>query len=356
MSNEVYDEENTGSSVESTNSAPKKKGFGFSVKNQIENLTGGGLPLFLVIVVTFVAVAASCLAVFFTNVQGEEKVMVPDVVGKSWATAFLEMQAKELYPRLYLRYSDQPGEEGLVLEQNPPGGSISKAYRRIEITVSRGVAVDSIENYVGQNVDAVQTKLQTLFSGNTLVDLRPAVFQRSDEKEGTILAQYPEEGTFISEPTKLFLVVSSGSQNKKVTVPDFTGLSVLKLLEQMQNSKLVFNFTTHDATAQETPGTVTGMDKSGAEVDSFSTVTLNLAFPARQESDEEVYGILNFTLPEYPFPVPVRLETTDSEGNNKELTTIMHPGKDVQLPYVVKKGSTLTLYALDTAVTQQTVN
>jgi len=365
MSIEIYDEEHQGASTEGfgmdnadegKQAKAKKKGFGLSVKNQVESFSNGGLPLLVTIILAFAAVVISCLAVFFTSVQGEEKVMVPNIVGKPWSTAFLEMQAKELYPKLYLRYSDRPGEEGLVLDQNPPGGTIAKASQRVEVTISRGIAVDSIENYQGQDIDAVQTRLQTLFSGNTLVDVRPAVYQKSTAKAGTILAQYPAEGTVISDPIKLFLIVSSGSEAPKVTVPNFTGISIDKLLEVMQNSKLVFEFKSHDAAGGEAPGTVTATDKAGAEVEAFSTVTLDLAFPVRGEADETVYGVLTCNLPEYPYPVPVRLESTDAEGNTKEITTISHPGKQVQIPYAVSKGSVLTLYAMDSTVTQQTVN
>ncbi len=370
MSIEIYDEEHQGASTEGFGSenymakaseakatgSAKKKGFGLSVKNQVENFSNGGFPLLITIILAFIAVVVSCLAVFFTSVQGEEKVMVPNVIGKSWSTAFLEMQAKELYPKLYLRYSDKPGEEGLVLDQTPPGGTIVKAYQRIEVTVSRGIAVDSIENYVGQDIDAVQTRLQTLFSGNTLVDVRPVVYQKSSSKAGTILSQYPAEGTIISDPIKLFLIVSNGNEVEKVTVPNFTGVSIEKLLELMQTSKLVFEFKSHDAAGGEAPGTVTATDRAGAEVEAFSTVTLDLAFPVRGEADETVYGVLNCTLPEYPYPVPVRLEATDAEGNTKEIATISHPGKAVQIPYIVTKGSVITLYAMDSTVTQQTVN
>ena len=47
---------------------------------------------------------------------------------------------------------------------------------------------------------------------------------------------------------------------------------------------------------------------------------------------------------------------TDAEGNTKEIATISHPGKAVQIPYIVTKGSVITLYAMDSTVTQQTVN
>lgn len=50
------------------------------------------------------------------------------------------MQVKELYPKIQLRYSDVPGDKGMILEQNPVAGTIVKASRRIDLVVSRETA------------------------------------------------------------------------------------------------------------------------------------------------------------------------------------------------------------------------
>src|SRR5574344_2913826 len=118
-------------------------------QDQMSNLKDGGKPLILTVVVTFLVMVIVCLAVFFASVKGAEKVMVPNVVGKDLETALLEMQAKELYGKIQLKYSDVPGDEGTVLNQNPHAGAIVKAYRRITLTVSSGAVIDIVENYIG---------------------------------------------------------------------------------------------------------------------------------------------------------------------------------------------------------------
>ncbi|MBR2106257.1 MAG: PASTA domain-containing protein, partial [Treponema sp.] len=126
------------------------------------------VPLYIgVAIASFFVVVMAAVATFFLTVKGPEQVLVPNVVGKQLEDALLEMQVKELYPKINLRYSDVPGDEGSILEQNPPAGAIVKGYSRVSLVVSRGVVVDKLGNYVGQNYDDVVLSLQTLFAGQT---------------------------------------------------------------------------------------------------------------------------------------------------------------------------------------------
>ena len=64
-------------------------------------------------IVFFVALIAT--AVFFLFVRGAEQTMVPDVRGKDLIQALLELQQKELYPRIQLRYSGAVADKGKIL-------------------------------------------------------------------------------------------------------------------------------------------------------------------------------------------------------------------------------------------------
>lgn len=342
--------------IEKENKKNKKKGkLGFFFKNQIENIQGGGIHILVTVFLTFLAVVISCLAVFFTSVQGQEKVMVPNVIGKNWSTAFLEMQAKELYPKLILRYSEKAGEEGLVLEQDPPAGSIVKAYHKVSVTVSRGIAIDRLEDYVGKNIDDVQTKLRTLFSGTSTLQIQPTVYQVSESPAGQILAQYPGGGTFLSDSVKVYFVVSAGSSMPQVTVPDLKDASMQQLFAAMENSRLLFTFNQQDAPRGQNHASVIKVQKADQKVEAFSTVTVDLSFPIPSEDDTDVYGILNATIDSYPYPVPIHLEENDEDGNTRTIVSFSHPGGKVEVPYSAKKGSILTLYTMDQIVAQETV-
>ena len=52
-------------------------------------------------------------------------------------------------------------------------------------------------------------------------------------------------------------------------------------------------------------------------------------------------------LPEYPYPVPVKLDSQDQNGKLVTLAEFCHLGKHFTVPYDVKKNTTLILYVLD---------
>ncbi len=332
--------------------------FRASFKRQIAGLAESGKPVFITFFLTIIFMGAACLAVFFFFLQGEEQVMVPNVVGKNLTNALLEMQQKELYAKIQLRYSDMPGDIDTILEQSPEPGAIVKAYRRVTLTVSRGVAVDSIDDYVGKAVEEVLPRLQTLFSGDSsLVKLAPPVYQKSGSAEGIILAQYPEGGTYISDPLTLQFIVSSGTKTEIVELPELIGMTVPQVYEAMQKGKVIFDFSSHNASESEKSGTVTYMEKpAGSKVSAYSRIKADVAFAPRKENDTVINGILSYTLPEYPYPLSVKLEATDSEGRTKTLVSFNHPGKAITIPYSVNAGSMLTLYVRDRQMYQQDID
>ena len=162
-----------------------------SFTNAMERLQSNGKSLVVLILSAVVVMFIACLAVFFAFVKGPEQVMVPDLEGKVWSEAMLEMQAKELYPKIQLRYTDSPEDEGKILNQNPIAGAIVKAGTRVTLTISRGVIIDHVENYVGMKLDDVRLKLQTMFTGSTrpLIVLANPVYKPNEADAGTILEQ-----------------------------------------------------------------------------------------------------------------------------------------------------------------------
>lgn len=108
------------------------------------------------------------------------------------------MQVKELYPKIQLRYSDVPGDKGMILEQNPVAGTIVKASRRIDLVVSRGPSYEQtrVPNLVGMTVQEIlaqmsRSKIAFNFSA------RPATQdETADGKAGTVVTQ-AASGEFI---------------------------------------------------------------------------------------------------------------------------------------------------------------
>lgn len=302
---------------------------------------------------TLLITIVACIIVFALSLKGSEKVMVPDVAGKDLSVAMLEMQAKELYPKIQLRYSDKPDDKGVILEQSPAPGAIVKAGRRINLIVSRGAIMERMENYIGQNIDDVRIHLQTLFTSTTtplIVIKDPPLPKFDTAPAGTILEQDPLPDTPISGPVQIQFVVSNGPESDKVRVPSLIGLPIAKVLKEMEKTEVVFDFTSRAPEASETAGTVVSqIPAEDTLINAWSRVDTVIAMPVHP-TDGKVYGIFTETLQEYPYPFQITIEAVTPTGNRYTLVTMKHPGGLLTVPYAVEDGTVLTLTILNKEV------
>ncbi len=317
------------------------------------------IPAFLgICLCAFALMCFAAFTIFFMNVKGPEKVLVPNVMGKSLEDALLEMQVKELYPKISLRYSETPGDEGTILDQSPDAGAIVKGYSRVSLVVSRGVIVDKVDEYTGMNIEDLRMKLQTLFAGQTkpLIVLAEPEYKPDISDAGTILEQDPPAGTKISEPVTVQLVVSRGPNYENTKAPYLIGQSVNDLLQTITRSKLVFDITSHKASSDEKPGTVVDQQAFDSEfVPNYTRVSVEMALPSG-EYNENIYGIFAEKLIDYPYPVPMELKAYPQDGNPYTVLSFNHPGGDVTIPYAVPKGTTLEFSVVGKVYSKKTIN
>lgn len=321
-----------------------------------DDISGNGKTIVitsLVMLIIFIAVAT---LTFFISLKSAEQVMVPNVVGKDLPEALLDLQARELYPRIQLRYSQKADEKGLILEQTPNPGAIVKGGKRVELVVSQGTVIDTVQNYIGENINEVQTMIRELFTSGSRQYLQikqPYLTQYSAEPAGTILEQEPAAGTPISSNMELTFVVSKGAQSETTQVPDMTGADLKKIYQVMQRAAVTFSFT-----ANSTPDAagITVQQQSVAaqsEVPVFSPVTLTVSLP--KPKDGMVSGILKTTLAEFPYPFTVSLYAAYPNGDKDMLTSFRHPGGACSVPYTVPEGTKLSLEVLNKEVYTETV-
>ena len=321
-----------------------------------DDISGNGKTIVitsLVMLIIFIAVAT---LTFFISLKSAEQVMVPNVVGKDLPEALLDLQARELYPRIQLRYSQKADEKGLILEQTPNPGAIVKGGKRVELVVSQGTVIDTVQNYIGENINEVQTMIRELFTSGSRQYLQikqPYLTQYSAEPAGTILEQEPAAGTPISSNMELTFVVSKGAQSETTQVPDMTGADLKKIYQVMQRAAVTFAFT-----AGSTTGTDITVQQQSAtaqsEVPVFSPVTLTVSLP--KPKDGMVSDILTTTLAEFPYPFTVSLYAAYPNGDKDMLTSFRHPGGACSVPYTVPEGTKLSLEVLNKEVYTETVS
>ncbi|MDR2924084.1 MAG: PASTA domain-containing protein [Treponema sp.] len=313
----------------------------------------------------FIAMAAALLvlvgiiaaSIFFVAVRGGEQTLVPELRGKELSEALLELQAKELYPRIQRRYSQSARDKGLILEQDPAAGTIVKAGRRIRMVVSQGVIINRVENYIGRNIEDVRMDIQTLAasSGSSPLSLKEPMYDFSGETPGTIIRQKPEAGTDISGPTSLEFVVSRGQEDSLVTAPQLVGLSISSALEQIGRAKVAFEFTLRERQEGERGETVVYQNPpAGASVTSDVILNLTVNYPSRLR-ENEVFGLFEYTMPQNPYPLPVRLEALLPSGDRKRIIDVDYPGGKFTAPYRLPADSVLVLYLMNREIYRETV-
>jgi beta-lactam-binding protein with PASTA domain len=313
---------------------------------------------FFMTVCLMVFVGVIALSVFFHFIQGAEQTLVPDVQGKDVTAALLELQEKELYPRIQLRYSQSTQDRGIILEQDPPVGTIVKAGRRIKLVVSQGIIINRVENYIGRPINEVRMDIQTLFSTATqpLLSLKePFMYEYSTAPVGTVLQQYPEPGTAISGPLVLEFVVSRGQENTMIRVPTLTGLSVSAALEEISRSGINFIFTLRSVRGNEQPGTVVSQEPAGQSmVTDNIRVYLTVAAPVNLGTGE-IFDLFKYTIPRNAYPLSVQLEAILPSGERRTLLTVAYLGGEFTVPYQLPVGSVLILSMLNREIHRQTV-
>ncbi|UCF97143.1 MAG: PASTA domain-containing protein [Spirochaetaceae bacterium] len=301
----------------------------------------------ILIVAMFLLMVLIGLVTFWLSVRGAEEVLVPNVEDKELIAALIELQEKELYPRLQVRYSSD-FEKGMVIEQKPASGTIVRVGRRITLTVSRGPVIDRVEDYVGQKLEDVRIHLQTLFASyRALLKIKePVSYVFDPQPAGTILAQKPDPGTVIDSVTELELVVSRGPRGELVEVPEFMEMDFRDAIAQLSNANFPFMFSVKRAEGEERPGVVVAQTpEAESEVPYGSVMQLTMTRPTRIPRGQ-VFGVFNYVLPDYPIMVDITLDSISEEGNSTILA-MKHPGGPISIPYIVEEDSELVLYIFD---------
>jgi eukaryotic-like serine/threonine-protein kinase len=288
------------------------------------------------------------LVTFSIAVRGQEETLVPNVQGKELATALIELQGKELYPDIQVQFSTKV-EKNLIIDQRPAPGTLVKAGKRIILRVSKGPIIDKVENYVGRSLVDVRAHLQTMFATQApnLVIREPVIYRvEPGSAPGIILAQNPKPGAQISGLTYLEFVVSRGQGGDFAEVGDYKGMSFQEAVADLMKAGIAFTFTVQKSTKPATAGTVTAQNPDPKEILAYGQSVQLTMSPPPSVGKDNVFGLFQYTLPDYPIAVDIRLEVV-SEGGRSTLLAMKHPGGPLAVPYVVPEGSEIILSVLD---------
>ena len=174
------------------------------------------IGLFLLLVVSFFIGTFLVYGKFWSS----NEVAVPNVVGKQLVAAKHMLEDKNLRVTVEETFDDKV-PTGQVVSQFPEAGSIVKEQRAITIYISKGGEVALAPDLRGLSRREAEIQLKNMGLQLGRVD---EVF--SDQKANTVVEQNPRQGTQVMKGYSVDIVISKGEEEKKVTVPDFHGMSI----------------------------------------------------------------------------------------------------------------------------------
>lgn len=296
----------------------------------------------------------SFLLSFFIAVRGAEKTLVPNVTGELLIDGLINLQEKELYPRIQVRFTEDPMEKDHIISQDPQAGSVVKAGRRVKLTISKGAVVDKVGDYVGKDLRDVKNQLQTLFASYKplLIIKEPVSYVFDEAPAGTILEQKPEAEEQIAGLTEIEMVVSRGPIGESYKLDDYSGLKWQDALKRLVRSNQPFEFVLSEEESDLKFSTVMEQSpEAGDVILSGTPVVLSVNNPAKLGRDER-FGIFEIALPDYPISVDLVVEKILTGGKTQPVLEMKHPGGPFSFPYRDDAGSTYVLKIYDEKIKQ----
>lgn len=308
-----------------------------------------------IIIYTFIGVillmAAAAATSFLVTLEGPEEIMVPEVREKELEQALVDLQERRLYGIIRLRYTSDPTLKGQVVEQEPAAGTLVRAGKEVELIVSRGAVVDRVGDYVGRPLDEVRQELQALFTTfDELLRISDVSYVFDSAPVGTVLEQSPEAGTELTGPTELDLVVSRGAAAERIELPSYVGLEYEEAMRLLAGQNIPFIFTITQDEQEGDPGFVVSQSPPPeTEITRGTKVNLRI-LPPEDLAEDQVFGMFERVLPDYPVPVEMTLQAAAPDGSRRTVFTMRHPGGELAVPFVEEVGTTLILSRYDTEV------
>ncbi|MBN2439964.1 MAG: PASTA domain-containing protein [Spirochaetales bacterium] len=294
--------------------------------------------------------------VFFTNLKGHEKIIVPNVTTTETnkmdiIDAIIKLQDKYLGVKIQEKHSSQYAR-GIVIEQKPRPGAVVKAGRRVTLTVSKGPVINKLGDYIGKGLGWLRLELRSKFSSDdkVLIEIRePVIYQYSDTIEkDRIIEQKPAPDTPIyeNEVTYIDLVVSKGPRGQEVRAGHYVGKNYVDVMRMLESNNIPFVFELSTDTQNAKEGmVVTQTPEADEEITRLVPVQLTIA-PVVTLEEDEVFDIFQYIVEKYPIPVDLKV-IAQYQGESKVLVSIKHEGGKISFPYRVKSGTELIVYIMD---------
>ncbi len=173
------------------------------------------------------------LSVFFTIsffIKSEETVVVPDLTEVNILEAVEIISDLDLNVRITRSVYSNEYPENMVISQEPEPGTELKKGRNIKLTYSHGIQYVIMPNLSHLNIDEAKIIIEK--KGLLLNNISKQY--SSEIGKDSIIDHLPRSGFSIERGSPIDLLISAGSMNQKVIIPEFKGKSIDNAFDQIE--------------------------------------------------------------------------------------------------------------------------
>jgi serine/threonine-protein kinase len=199
---------------------------------------------------------------------------VPRVVGMTFdaATAAMEKAGFHVIKGDTRFHKTTP--EGVILEQDPPAGSVQKRGAEVTLVVSGGQATATVPEVIGLSQQQAQIAIE-----NAGFQFGSVSQQNSDRARGAVIATDPASGTTLELPATVSITLSQGPSS--IQVPDLTGRTLADARSTLEQLGLRLGGTSRDTSSFMPENTILSQTPApGMTVSAGASVSLRISqFP-----------------------------------------------------------------------------
>jgi eukaryotic-like serine/threonine-protein kinase len=199
---------------------------------------------------------------------------IPRVVGMEFEKASAELEKAGFHALKGQSRFHKTTPEGIVLEQDPPAGSVQKRGAEVTLAVSAGQATATVPQLIGVTQQQAQIAIEN--AGFTFGSISQ---QLSDQPRGAVIASDPPAGTTLDLPATVSITLSQGPST--IQIPDLTGRTLADARSTLEQLGLDLGATTRDTSSFMPENTVLSQSPSpGTTVSAGASISLRISrFP-----------------------------------------------------------------------------
>jgi beta-lactam-binding protein with PASTA domain len=199
---------------------------------------------------------------------------IPRVVGMTFEAAGSTLQKAGFHALRGQTRFHKSTPEDIVLEQDPPAGSVQKRGAEVTLAISGGQATAVVPEVRGSTQQQARVAIE-----NAGFQFGSVSQQTSDQPRGAVISTDPPPGTSLDLPATVSIMLSQGPSS--VQIPDLTGRMFADARSALEQLGLTLGAMTRDTSSLMPENTVLSQSPSpGAMVSAGASVSLRVSrFP-----------------------------------------------------------------------------